>query len=185
MSDPISNMFQWPQPTTNTNPTQQFNFGQPTNNIPSTGGYGDNAMQGFMDSSGMSLPSNAPTQQTDNLNNMAGLGPNNSTSLSQGSNQSFMGGMLGDGENQGWGAPVLGGLSSLAQSWLGFQQLGVAKDQLSFQKDSFKKNYDQQAQSYNTQLADRQRARKGSSINGNYASVGDYMTENGAKQYNG
>ena len=38
---------------------------------------------------------------------------------------------------EGWGAPAIQGASALANSWLGFQNLGVAKDQLSFQKGAY------------------------------------------------
>ena len=40
--------------------------------------------------------------------------------------------------------------SALAQSWLGFQNYGLAKDQLSFQKDAFNKNFSMQQDAYNT-----------------------------------
>lgn len=86
-----------------------------------------------------------------------------------------------------WGgtvAPTLQGIGGLAQSWLGFQQLGLAKDQFNFQKDAFTKNYDQQAQSMNTQMSDRQSSRVGYNPNA-YQSVGDYMAQNEVKSYGG
>lgn len=61
------------------------------------------------------------------------------------------------------------GLSALAQGWLGFQQLGLAKDSLAFQKDAFNKNYENQRQLTNQQLMDRQRARAAANPNA-YAS---------------
>lgn len=51
------------------------------------------------------------------------------------------------------------GINALAQGWLGFQQLDLAKDNLAFQKDAFNKNYANQRQLTNQQLMDRQRAR--------------------------
>lgn len=85
-------------------------------------------------------------------------------------------------DNNGFALPALQGINGLAQSWMGFKQLGLAKDQFNFQKDSFIKQYDQQASSMNTQLEDRQRARLGANPNG-YQSVGDYMSNNGVKSY--
>ena len=74
------------------------------------------------------------------------------------------------GENQMGVIPAgIQGLSALAQGWLGFQQLGLAKDSLAFQKDAFNKNYENQRQLTNQQLLDRQRARAAANPNA-YAS---------------
>lgn len=74
------------------------------------------------------------------------------------------------GENQMGVVPAgIQGLSALAQGWLGFQQLGLAKDSLAFQKDAFSKNYENQRQLTNQQLLDRQRARAAANPNA-YAS---------------
>ncbi|AYA64333.1 hypothetical protein [Alteromonas sp. RKMC-009] len=89
-------------------------------------------------------------------------------------------------DHNGWGMPALQGLGSLAQTYLGFQQLGQAKDQFNFQKDFAIQNYNQQATTLNAQLEDRQRARLGDdAATGNqyYRSVGDYMNTWGAKEY--
>lgn len=77
----------------------------------------------------------------------------------------------------GWGSAALGLASGLTNAWIGFNQYGLAKDQLAFQKDSFKKNYDAQRQTTNTALEDRQKARVAANP-GAYQSVGTYMNEN-------
>lgn len=61
------------------------------------------------------------------------------------------------------------GIGALAQGWLGFQQLNLAKDSLAFQKDAFSKNFENQRQLTNQQLMDRQRARYAANPNA-YAS---------------
>lgn len=86
-------------------------------------------------------------------------------------------------QTQGFLQPTIEGLGGLAQSWLGFQQLGLAKDQFNFQKDAFTQQYNQQATDVNRQLADRQRARLGANPGG-YQSVGEYIAENGARNFN-
>lgn len=64
------------------------------------------------------------------------------------------------GPNQAGVLPTaIQGVNALAQGWLGFQQLDLAKDTLSFQKEAFNKNYANQRQLTNQQLLDRQRAR--------------------------
>lgn len=45
---------------------------------------------------------------------------------------------------------VAGVGNALAQSWLGFQQYGLAQDMFSFQKDAFNKNYAMQKDAYDT-----------------------------------
>ncbi|QPG06979.1 hypothetical protein IT774_07700 [Salinimonas marina] len=61
----------------------------------------------------------------------------------------------------GMAMPAISAASGLAQSWLGFQQLGLAKDQFGFQKQAFNDQYNQQTQQYNTMIADRANARLG------------------------
>lgn len=82
---------------------------------------------------------------------------------------------------------ALGALNGLAQSWLGFRQLNLSKDQFKFNKNLAIQNYNNQVASYNTQLADRQVARLAGRDPSTtpYASVSDYMAQNGLKEYNG
>jgi len=87
---------------------------------------------------------------------------------------------------QGWGNTALSGLSGLAQTWMGFDQLNQSEDQFNFQKDLAIANYNQQASLLNSQLEDRQRARLGSDAstgNSYYSSVSDYMSQYGASEY--
>ena len=79
----------------------------------------------------------------------------------------------------GAAAPILGGLQSLGNLWLGMQQYGLMKDQLSFQKDSFNKNYRNSVQSYNTQLEGRAKAR--ASADPTAESAENYMVKHGLK----
>lgn len=75
--------------------------------------------------------------------------------------------------------PTLLGLgTSVADSWLGMQQLDLARDSFAFQKDAFNKQYENQRSLTNTQLEDRQRARVASN-SGAYQSVSDYMGKHG------
>lgn len=68
--------------------------------------------------------------------------------------------------------------NSLANSWLGMQQLDLAKDQFNFQKDAFNKQYDNQVSLTNTNLRDRQTARK--SFSGDRVEdTESYMKKNG------
>lgn len=51
------------------------------------------------------------------------------------------------------------GLKSVFGIWGGLQQLGMAKDAFNFEKEAYIENRDNQKQSYNSTLEDRQRAR--------------------------
>lgn len=77
----------------------------------------------------------------------------------------------------GWGGLALSTAGGLFNAYMGMKQYGLAKKQLSFQKDAFERNYASQRTSLNTQLEDRQRARVASNA-GAYQSVGDYMAKN-------
>lgn len=61
----------------------------------------------------------------------------------------------------GLAIPGIQALGGLAQSWLGFQNLNLAKDQFAFQKGAFNDQYNQQVQQYNTMIADRANSRLG------------------------
>ncbi len=67
--------------------------------------------------------------------------------------------------------------SGLAGAYLGFQQMNLAKDQLEQNKRIFNLNFANQAQTVNTQLEDRQRARVASNPDA-YESIDSYMNRN-------
>lgn len=89
----------------------------------------------------------------------------------------LFGNMLGQ---DGWGNLALGGLKTGVGAYMGMKQLGMAKDQLDFQKKAFNKNFETQKQRTNTQLADRQKRRHYEKP-GYYQSPSDYMNKNGVK----
>ncbi len=67
--------------------------------------------------------------------------------------------------------------SSLLNGYLGFKQLGLAEDNLNFQKDAFSKQFENQRTLTNSELRDRQAARVASNPTA-YQSVDDYMKAN-------
>lgn len=77
----------------------------------------------------------------------------------------------------GLGGMALNTASGAFNAYMGMKQLGLFKDQLNFQKDSFERNYAAQRDTLNTQMADRQAARVASNP-GAYQSVSDYMAKN-------
>lgn len=80
----------------------------------------------------------------------------------------------------GWGNLALGGANTLLNGYMGFKQLGMAKDQLDFQKKAFQKNYEAQRSQINTQLRDRQKRRHYERPD-IYKSPDEYMANNGVK----
>ncbi len=63
------------------------------------------------------------------------------------------------GLNMGNLATLFDALKSVFGIWGGLQQLGMAKDAFNFEKEAYIENRDNQKQSYNSTLEDRQRAR--------------------------
>lgn len=87
---------------------------------------------------------------------------------------SKIGGVLG---SQGF-TNGLGAFSTLANMYTGFKSLGLAKDQLQFQKSSFNKNFNASAQSYNNQLKDRWTASNAAAMaggNNNFQGMDQWM----------
>ncbi len=76
-------------------------------------------------------------------------------------------------QTSGWVAPALGAASGLAQSWLGFQNLGIAKDQLGFQKSAWQEQFNIQKEEYEYQKERRQQRADNyeASLNRNSAST--------------
>jgi hypothetical protein len=71
----------------------------------------------------------------------------------------------------------LQGLAGLASAWAGLQGIKLGKDQLQFTKGVTNRNLENQAQTINTNLEDRQQ-RRASASGAGYQSVADYMKRN-------
>ena len=84
-------------------------------------------------------------------------------------------------KTQGWGGLALGGANALLGGYMGFKQLGLAKDQMRESRRQFDLNYNAQRNMTNSRMEDRQRARLAAAqgTNHNYQSVGDYMNKYG------
>lgn len=80
-------------------------------------------------------------------------------------------------QSQGIIPPTLQGLGSIFQAWSGMQNLGLAKDQLNFQRNAFNTNLANQRQAYNTALEDRIRGRT-SDYAGKEEDVQAYLNKN-------
>lgn len=65
-------------------------------------------------------------------------------------------GWLRNGENL---SALAQGIGALSGAWMGRKQLGIARDNLNFQRDAFERNFANQTRSYNTSLEDRIRGR--------------------------
>ena len=83
------------------------------------------------------------------------------------------GNWIKNGDNLG---AVVQGIGALTSAWLGYKNLGVAKDQLRFQKEAFNRNFANQTQNYNTSLEDRIRGRT-SDYEGKEADVQAYLAK--------
>lgn len=88
-----------------------------------------------------------------------------------------LGGWLSNGQNLG---TVIQGFGTLANAYLGFQQLKNAKANLAFQKDAFNTNLINSTQNYNTSLEDRIRGRT-SAYEGKEADVQAYLAKHSLK----
>lgn len=106
---------------------------------------------------------------------------NNTSLTGSGSSGSFLDSIFGgSGDMSGlqMGQLGLGGVNSLLQGYLGFQNLSLAKKQYQSQLDQFNKQWDANKKLTNASLADRQAARVASNPNA-YQSVDDYMKKYG------
>ncbi len=118
----------------------------------------------------------APSAAIPNL--AAPPGTNNSSGAWQ---NKWFGGTDAEGMKSNGIIPTgVGALSGIASAYLGWQQMNLAKNQLEQNKKIFNLNFQNQAQSVNTQLEDRQRARVASNA-GAYESVGSYLDKNSVK----
>lgn len=106
---------------------------------------------------------------------------NNTSLTGSGGSGSFLDSIFGDsGDMSGlqMGQLGLGGVNSLLQGYLGFQNLSLAKKQYQSQLDQFNKQWDANKKLTNASLTDRQAARVASNPNA-YQSVDDYMKKYG------
>ena len=106
---------------------------------------------------------------------------NNTSLTGSGGSGSFLDSILGgSGDMSGlqMGQLGLGGVTSLLNGYLGFQNLSLAKKQYQSQLDQFNKQWDANKKLTNASLADRQAARVASNPNA-YQSVDDYMKKYG------
>lgn len=106
---------------------------------------------------------------------------NNTSLTSSGGSGGWLDSILGgNGDMSGlqMGQLGLGGVNSLLQGYLGFQNLGLAKKQYQSQLDQFNKQWAANKKLTNASLADRQAARVASNPNA-YQSVDDYMKKYG------
>ena len=106
---------------------------------------------------------------------------NNTSLTGSGGSGGWLDNILGgNGDMSGlqMGQLGLGGVNSLLQGYLGFQNLGLAKKQYQSQLDQFNKQWAANKKLTNASLADRQAARVASNPNA-YQSVDDYMKKYG------
>lgn len=101
--------------------------------------------------SGLGVNLNQPSQYTGTNVNSIGA------QQSGGFMDSFAGSTDAGGNfQQGWGMTAAQGIGTLANSWLGFQNLGLAKDQFNFQKDAWQEQFAIQKEEYEYQKQRRQ-----------------------------
>ena len=79
----------------------------------------------------------------------------------------------------GWGGTAINGLSQLGSGWLAMKNYGLAKDQLSFQKDAFNRNFAMQQKDINRQLENQVRAANAAAGPNNQINLEDYMRKYG------
>ncbi len=129
--------------------------------------------------SGTPLASGSPVSPVANVANNSGMFGAFSDWLGGDTGRSLFGGTDPSTGFQSAGivSPVLQGLGSLFQAWNGMQTMGLAKDQLNFQKNAFNTNLNNQRQVYNTALEDRIRGRT-SNYDGKEQEVQNYLNQN-------
>ena len=86
---------------------------------------------------------------------------------------------LGTEGRAGWAPTAFQGLQAFGGVYSAIQGAKAAKNLLNFQKQAYRQNYNQQAQTLNTAMQDRQNARRSSSSS--YQDTGSYMAQHGLK----
>ena len=86
---------------------------------------------------------------------------------------------MGTQGQAGWAPTAFQGLQSIGTVYGAIQQAHAAKNLLNFQKKAYRQNYNQQAQTLNTAMRDRQLSRRSSS--NQYQDVDSYMQQHELK----
>ena len=86
---------------------------------------------------------------------------------------------LGTKDKAGFGPVAFQGLQAFGSVYSAIQGAKAAKNLLNFQKQAYRQNYNQQAQTLNTAMRDRQAARR--SYSNQYQDVDSYMQQNELK----
>ena len=86
---------------------------------------------------------------------------------------------MGTEGQAGWAPTAFQGVQALGGVYSAIQQANAAKNLLNFQKKAYRQNYNQQAQTLNTAMQDRQAARR--SYSSQYQDVDSYMQQHALK----
>ena len=86
---------------------------------------------------------------------------------------------MGTQGQAGWAPTAFQGLQAFGSVYSAIQGARAAKNLLNFQKQAYRQNYNQQAQTLNTAMQDRQASRRSSS--NQYQDVGSYMQQHELK----
>lgn len=73
---------------------------------------------------------------------------------------------------------LMSAIGAIGGIWGASKQLGLAKDSLNFQKETFRTNTENQRKSYNTAIEDRARSRYSESNTAGQATADDYIKRN-------
>lgn len=164
MSDPIFALPDW---GAQVNPYKLQPLQQPQSYIPEWGATEPGSSSVGMPAWSASNAATGLTGTDGGFDFMAGL-------------KNLFSGALGSTDKPGWGAPMLTAIGGLANTYLGMQQYGLAKDRLAEAKRQYNQDYQIQKNLTNSRLEDRQRARVASNA-GAYQSVGEYMNQYGVR----
>lgn len=86
---------------------------------------------------------------------------------------------MGTPGQAGWAPTAFQGIQALGGVYSAIQGAKAARNLLNFQKQAYRQNYNQQAQTLNTAMQDRQASRRSSS--NQYQDVGSYMQQHELK----
>lgn len=120
--------------------------------------------------------SSGANQYADTTQNPRGV---DASTLNTGDGIWNMKSFLGSNTQPGWGQTAFQGIQALGGIYSALAGAKAARDTLNFQKQAYRQNYNQQAQTLNTAMQDRQNARRSSSSS--YQDTGSYMAQHGLK----